>query len=72
LGSCALLCGSHESLVAVIIFLVNPAAGWKQDGHNGPEFLRQHYLDQVRGSPTFRVELSAFVVPWEQPVGSPS
>ena len=28
------------------------------------EFLRQHYLDQVIGSPTFHVELSAFVVHW--------
>jgi len=26
------------------------------------EFLRQHYLDQVLGSPAFRAELSAFVV----------
>lgn len=26
------------------------------------EFLRQHYLDQVSGSPAFRAELSAFVV----------
>lgn len=25
--------------------------------------LRQHYLDQFFGSPTFHIELSAFVVP---------
>ncbi len=28
----------------------------------GPPCLRQHYLDQVLGSPAFRAELSAFVV----------
>ena len=28
------------------------------------EFLRQHYLDQVLGSPAFRAGLSAFVVFW--------
>jgi len=27
------------------------------------ELLRQHYLDQFFGSPAFRAELSAFVVP---------
>jgi hypothetical protein len=35
------------------------------------EFLRKHYLDQVLGSFAFRAKLSAFVVPYGRPVGSP-
>ena len=34
----------------------------EKNGRHAVACLRQHYLDQVLGSPAFRAELSAFVV----------
>jgi hypothetical protein len=78
-GNCSLLCGSNDSLVAIIIWLLVLASGFwgtqsalkiqemlEESWPRWPArsaFLRQHYLDQVLGSPAFRAELSAFVVP---------